>query len=196
MIGAGEIFPVAENLFLEAELDLAVLKKIEDDLKNKLIPSATGVSINFSAAVFSQPDLIQRLLPLKAYLADYAIIFEVTEKTLIADLNMVSMKLNELRHHGFEIALDDFGTGYSSIRYLANMPIDIVKFDISMTRQLTAEDRARAIISGTAEVILKAGFKLVAEGIENVELQNLVIDMGATHMQGYALGKPERLDKK
>ena len=196
LIGAGEIFPVAENLFLEAELDLAVLKKIEDDLKNKIIPSATGVSINFSAAVFSQPDLIQRLLPLKAYLADYAIIFEVTEKTLIADLNMVSMKLNELRHHGFEIALDDFGTGYSSIRYLANMPIDIVKFDISMTRQLTAEDRARAIISGTAEVILKAGFKLVAEGIENAELQNLVVKMGATHMQGYALGKPGRLDKK
>ena len=76
------------------------------------------------------------------------------------------------------------------------MPIDIVKFDISMTRQLTAEDRARAIISGTAEVILKAGFKLVAEGIENAELQNLVVEMGATHMQGYALGKPGRLDKK
>ena len=196
LISAGEIFPVAENLFLEAEIDISVLNKVEQDLKAQRIPTGTGVSINFSAAIFSLPDLVQRLLPLKDYLGQYAIVFEVTEKTLISDLKMVSMRLSELRQHGFEIALDDFGTGYSSIRYLANMPIDIVKFDISMTKQLTAEHRARAIISGTANVIINAGFKLVAEGIENTELQNLVAAMGATHMQGYALGKPQRLDQE
>ena len=194
IISAGDIFPVAEKLSLEAEIDLAVLKSVEHDLKNKLIPRHTGVSINFSAALFSLPDLNQRLQPLAEYLADYAIIFEVTESTLISDLKTVSLKLEQLRQQGFQIALDDFGSGYSSIRYLANMPIDIVKFDISMTRQLATEDKSRAIISGTAGVILGAGFKLVAEGIENPELQELVINMGATHMQGYALGKPATLD--
>lgn len=194
IISAGDIFPVAEKLSLEAEIDLAVLKSVEHDLKNKLIPCDTGVSINFSAALFSLPDLNQTLQPLTRYLDDYTIVFEVTENTLISDLKMVSLKLEQLRQQGFQIALDDFGSGYSSIRYLANMPIDIVKFDISMTRQLANEDKSRAIISGMAGVILRAGYKLVAEGIENSDLINLVTNMGATHMQGYALGKPAPLD--
>ena len=193
-LNAGDIFPVAEKLSLEAEIDLSVLAKVEHDLKNKLLPANTGVSINFSAALFSLPDLINRLIPLAQYLAEYSIIFEVTEKTLITDIKTVSLKLHELRQKGFQIALDDFGSGYSSIRYLASMPIDIVKFDISMTRQLAIEDKSRSIISGTAGVILKCGFKLVAEGIENTELQELVTNMGATHMQGYALGKPVTID--
>ncbi|MDQ1362372.1 MAG: hypothetical protein QG652_232 [Pseudomonadota bacterium] len=194
LISAGEIFPVAEKLSLEAELDLSVLTKIKHDLHNRLLPEKTGVSINFSAALFSLPDLTERLQPFAQYLSKYAIVFEVTEKTLITDIKMVSLKLTELRQQGFQIALDDFGSGYSSIRYLANMPIDIVKFDISMTRQLVTEDKSRSIISGTAAVILNSGFKLVAEGIENSELQELVIKMGATHMQGYALGKPATLE--
>jgi diguanylate cyclase (GGDEF)-like protein len=195
LISARDIFPVAEKLALEAEIDLSVLKKIEYDLKHKLLPMDTGVSINFSAALFSLPNLTQRLQSFTQYLSDYTIIFEVTEKTLITDLKMVSIQLTELQQAGFQIALDDFGSGYSSIRYLANMPIDIVKFDISMTKQLAAETKSRSIISGTAGVIIKSGFKLVAEGIENSQLQELVSKMGATHMQGYALGKPETIDK-
>ncbi|MBI3186987.1 MAG: GGDEF domain-containing protein [Gammaproteobacteria bacterium] len=194
LISAGDIFPVAEKLSLEAEIDLAVLKCVENDLKHRLIPCNTGVSINFSAALFSLPELNHKLQHLAEYLADYDIIFEVTENTLISDLKMVSLKLDQLRQQGFQIALDDFGSGYSSIRYLANMPIDIVKFDISMIKQLAMEDKSRAIISGTAGVILRSGFKLVAEGIENSDLINVVTNMGATHMQGYALGKPAPLD--
>jgi EAL domain-containing protein (putative c-di-GMP-specific phosphodiesterase class I) len=194
LISAGDIFPVAEKLSLEAEIDLAVLKCVEHDLKHRLIPCDTGVSINFSAALFSLPELNQKLQHLAEYLADYDIIFEVTENSLISDLKTVSLKLDQLRQQGFQIALDDFGSGYSSIRYLANMPIDIVKFDISMIRQLATEDKSRAIISGTAGVILRSGFKLVAEGIENSDLINVVTNMGATHMQGYALGKPAPLD--
>jgi diguanylate cyclase (GGDEF)-like protein len=194
IIGAGDIFPVAEKLSLEAELDLAVLKSVEQDLNAGLLPENTGVSINFSAALFSLPDLLPRLTSLTSYLSRQTLVFEVTEKTLITDINTVSRKLAQLRELGFKIALDDFGSGYSSIRYLANMPIDIVKFDISMTRQLLTEDKSRSIISGTAAVILGSGFKLVAEGIENIQLQDLVINMGATHLQGYAIGKPMPLN--
>ncbi|TNF36183.1 MAG: bifunctional diguanylate cyclase/phosphodiesterase, partial [Gammaproteobacteria bacterium] len=193
IIGAGDIFPVAEKLSLEAELDLEIIRQIDRDLTNNVVPANTGVSINCSSALFSLPDLIQHVSCLCQHLPDYTIILEVTEKTLITNLSMVSMKLTELRELGFQIALDDFGSGYSSIRYLANMPVDIVKFDISMIRQLANADRSRSIISGTARVILDSGFKLVAEGIENEELRQLVIAMGATHLQGYALGRPMRL---
>ncbi|HEY9050413.1 MAG TPA: EAL domain-containing protein, partial [Gammaproteobacteria bacterium] len=195
IIGAGDIFPVAEKLSLEAELDLEIIKHIKNDFDNGIIPIGTGVSINFSSALLSLPDLTQHIKPLCDYLQQHIIVLEVTEKTLITNLSMASMKLSELRQLGFQIALDDFGSGYSSIRYLANMPVDIVKFDISMTRQLATADKSRSIISGTARVILDSGFKLVAEGIENDELKQLVLEMGATHMQGYALGRPMQLFK-
>lgn len=195
IIGAGDIFPVAEKLSLEAELDLEIIKHIKLDFDNDVIPPGTGVSINFSSALLSLPDLKHHLQDLSKHLQNHIIVLEVTEKTLITNLSMASMKLSELRELGFQIALDDFGSGYSSIRYLANMPVDIVKFDISMTHQLTSEDKSRSIISGTARVILDSGFKLVAEGIENNELKQLVLDMGATHMQGFALGRPILLTK-
>ncbi len=190
LIGAGDIFSVAEKLSLEAELDIEIIKSIEQDFDNQVIPAGTGVSINFSSALLSLPNLTQHITPLCKHLKEHIIVLEVTEKTLITNISMVSMKLVELREMGFQIALDDFGSGYSSIRYLANMPVDIVKFDISMIRQLTKEDKSRSIITGTARVILESGFKLVAEGIETDELKQLVLEMGATHLQGFALGKP------
>jgi EAL domain-containing protein (putative c-di-GMP-specific phosphodiesterase class I) len=69
------------------------------------------------------------------------------------------------------------------------MPIDIVKFDISMIRQL-AKEGTESVISGTAQVILNSGYKLVAEGIEDEAVKQLVVAMGATHLQGYLLGRP------
>jgi len=99
--------------------------------------------------------------------------------------------LNRLRNDGFLIALDDFGSGYSSIRYLAHMPVDIIKFDMSMTLALLDSDnKTKNIIKTTAEMILNSGYDLVMEGIETEELLNLSENIGATHIQGYLIGKP------
>jgi diguanylate cyclase (GGDEF)-like protein len=188
----GDIFPVINRHSLDAEFDHAIIAAIQRDLEADLIPEGTGVSINLSAATLIQTDLDRQLVGLLPYLHSHTIVLEVTETSLISHLNQATDNLLELQRLGFIIALDDFGSGYSSIRYLANMPVDIVKFDIAMIQTMKENPRNRKIVEHIAEMIRDAGYQLVAEGIEDQTTLELVVEMGATHVQGYYIDKPVR----
>jgi EAL domain-containing protein (putative c-di-GMP-specific phosphodiesterase class I) len=101
--------------------------------------------------------------------------------------------LHRLRKMGFLIALDDFGSGYSALSYLAAMPVDLVKFDITLVRGLEQASKQRYVVEGLAGVIMKAGFPLVAEGIETQEMLDRVRSLGFDYVQGYLIGRPEPL---
>lgn len=186
-----EIFAVVDRRRLEVELDKQVIQQVQIALGTGAIPRNSGLSINISGKTLLQPFFPELFKTLKAYLKDYKIVLEITENSLIGHLDYATEVLNNLREDGFLIALDDFGSGYSSIRYLANMPVDIVKFDMSMTRALLADDnKTRKIIHTTAKMILTSGYDLVMEGIETEDMLEEVKQAGATHVQGYLLGRP------
>lgn len=189
-IAPEEILGLARRRSLELELDTAILRQVEDDLCRGLVPPHTGVAINISGVSMASSDLCQRVLPLQTACRGNQLILEITETDLITQFQLVSENLTRLRKGGFRIALDDFGSGYSSIRYLANMPVDTVKFDISMIRDLQGDARARGIVEHTARLVLDAGYELVAEGIESTHALTMVRDLGFTHGQGYLLGVP------
>ncbi len=92
---------------------------------------------------------------------------------------------------GFKIALDDFGSGYSSLGYLANMPVDIIKFDISMIRHLDASGKQGIIVENLANMVIKAGYMLVAEGLETEKSLQKIVTSGFSYGQGYLFGLPE-----
>ncbi len=190
LIYPNEIFPVVHRHSLEADLDRSIIKTVVHDLEKQIIPDNAGVSINLSAATLILPELDKRLCGLLPFLQNRQIILEVTETSLISHLKLATANLQKLQQLGFLIALDDFGSGYSSIRYLANMPVDIVKFDIEMINAMRKDARSRQIIEHVASLILDADYQLVAEGIEDQQTLELVVNMGATHLQGYYLGKP------
>ncbi|MEJ1376770.1 MAG: bifunctional diguanylate cyclase/phosphodiesterase [Candidatus Sedimenticola sp. (ex Thyasira tokunagai)] len=188
----GSIFPLVEARRLEAEFDRAVLAKILLDLDANCIPAGKGISINLSGPMVINEKIIEWLAPYQAYMENYQFTLEVTETTLITQLSKATEHLLELRKMGFAVALDDFGSGYSSVRYLASMPVDLVKFDISLIRCL-ADEAQRSIIQHLAQMIIESGYRLVAEGIEAAELREQVIGLGFHYGQGYLFGKPERL---
>ena len=190
-----DIFPIIERHALEKELDYAVIRELLTSFEQQTIPEHCGVSLNLSAATLVRPNLYDLFIPFLPYLAKHKFVLEVTETALITHLQYANDNLEKLRRDGFIIALDDFGSGYSSIRYLANMPIDIVKFDITMIHDLNKNRRTRTIIQDTAKLVLDAGFQLVAEGIETEEIREMVSEMGATHLQGYLIGRPAELSK-
>ncbi|HAN57225.1 MAG TPA: GGDEF-domain containing protein, partial [Betaproteobacteria bacterium] len=130
------IFPVVEARRLEVEFDMAVLSRIEETLTRKLLPQGGGVSINISGPSIVHPDINAKLMQLAPHIAYYKLVLEITETALITQIEQATANLNQLRQVGFHIALDDFGSGYSSLGYLSSMPVDMVKFDISMIRQL------------------------------------------------------------
>lgn len=186
------IFPLVEARRLEVELDRAILSCILRDLAAGHIPVGSGLSINLSGLIVVNSRVLEWLAPFSAYMKDYHFTLEVTETALITQLGMATEHLKKLQAMGFTIALDDFGSGYSSLRYLASMPVDLVKFDISLIHSLS-DKRQQSIVQHLARMILESGYQLVAEGIETDELRQRVTELGFHYGQGYLFGRPEQV---
>lgn len=193
LVMPSNIFPVVELRGLECEFDLAVFERIWRDLQAGLIPPNAGVSINVSGPGIVNARIIDKLMQFAPLLADYKLVLEVTETSLITQITQASHNLHQLRQAGFVIALDDFGSGYSSLRYLASMPVDLVKFDISMVRSLEDTGRQALFVEDLARMIKDAGYELVAEGIESEALLRRVTELGFSHAQGFHIGRPAPL---
>ena len=194
IIAPGKIFQLIEAKKLDYELDKVIFKQIANDLQQGNIPDKTGVSINVSGPSIIHPEIIEQLSIFSPYLKEYKIVLEITETSLITNIDQATENINKLKQIGFLIALDDFGSGYSSISYLSTMPVDIVKFDISLIRQLE-DDKQFSIIHHLANMIGETGHLLVAEGIETKELKDKIKHLGFNYAQGYLYGRPSPLTK-
>ncbi len=194
IIGPGDLLPVIEIKGLTAEFDRLVLARLLCDLDDVRLPRVNGVSVNLSAAFLMQHDVVETLAPLQQHLACRNLILEVTETALITSLNQVSDRLAVLRNQGFTIALDDFGSGYSSLSYLSRMPVDVIKFDIGMVRDLAHQGSQRDIVRGMAQLVADAGYRLVAEGVESSDIEAEAVNAGFQYLQGFLFGQPMELD--
>ena len=186
------IFPIIADRRLEAEFDIVVFGCIAKDIEMGKIPLGKGITFNLSGPGLVDPFVLEKINSLDIYLDKYTLILEVTETALITQLHLASTILNKLRQKGFKIALDDFGSGYSSLSYLANMPVDCVKFDITLTQQLFEGTRQSIIIENLVSMVLKAGYDLVAEGVETEETLARIKELGFTRGQGFLFGRPEK----
>jgi diguanylate cyclase (GGDEF)-like protein len=185
------IFPIITERRLEAEFDAVILGKIAKDLAQGKIPAGTGITFNVSGPGLIHPRVQDKINELAVYLSQYKLIVEITETALITQLHVATTILNKLREKGFLIALDDFGSGYSSLSYLSNMPVDCVKFDISLIRQLLEGSRQSVIIENLATMVIKAGYELVAEGVECKDILDKIKEIGFKRGQGYLFGRPD-----
>ena len=196
LIMPSSIFPVVELRGLECELDLAVLERIRADMETGLVPEGAGVSLNVSGPGIVSQRVNDKLMQFVPLLATHKLVLEVTETSLITQIAQASANLARLRKAGFIIALDDFGSGYSSLRYLSSMPVDLVKFDISMVHSLEESGRQAMFVEDLARMIRDAGYRLVAEGIESAPLLAKVRQLGFSHAQGFHIGRPAALDRQ
>ena len=193
LIMPGAFLPVVSGRRLEAEFDLAVLMQIDQDLASGLLPEGHGVSINLSAQSLPRAEIVSQLMELSRYGEAHPLILEITETSLITQMIEAHHYLDLLRAAHFRIAMDDFGTGYSPMRYLVELPMDIIKFDISLIKKLEGNDRAGRVVADFARMMADAGYDLVAEGVENEIVLERVRSLGFQHVQGYLLGHPQPL---
>ncbi|MGC8854309.1 MAG: EAL domain-containing protein [Halothiobacillaceae bacterium] len=127
---------------------------------------------------------------LARHAGDYTLVLEITETSLISRFELMSRALRHYRSLGIKVALDDFGSGYSSLRYLARMPVDIVKLDRSLIESYSQDATLRGMVVHVADMLRGSGFAVVAEGIETESQRQDFQRLGVGYLQGWAFGRP------
>ena len=118
------------------------------------------------------------------------ITLEITESILIQSIDRAAEVLEQLRLSGVHIALDDFGVGYSSLNYLSNLPVDVIKIDRSLTKQILTSPKQCALLKSIAEMAAINDLGVVAEGVETQEELNAIAVSGVQFIQGYYYARP------
>jgi len=155
------------------------------------------VSVNLSPEQFSQSDLVEMVEANleKNGLPPARLELEITESTLMTDVESSIAKLDELVDRGISISIDDFGTGYSSLYYLKNFPIDVLKIDQSFVRDITTDDSDAQIVETIILMARNLGIGVVAEGVETREQLEVLKGFNCEKVQGFYYSKPLPLEK-
>ncbi len=184
---------LAEHTGLIKPLTRWVLKQAFADLRELAERGHTlQVSINLSALDLLDPKLHQHITALaKAHRIDPAqVTLELTETEVMTNPERSRQALEALCRQGFRIALDDFGTGYASLENLRRLPVGEIKIDRSFVANLQQQGDDAAIVRATISLAEALGLDLVAEGVENNDVAQLLDEYGCRVLQGYFIARP------
>jgi EAL domain-containing protein (putative c-di-GMP-specific phosphodiesterase class I) len=119
-----------------------------------------------------------------------AIEFEVTESSLMRDLDRASRVLQQLRQLGVKLSIDDFGTGYSSLTYLKRFAVDVLKIDRSFIQDLTTDASDASLTTAIIAMGKSLNLQLIAEGVETWEQVDFLAERRCFLVQGFLFAKP------
>lgn len=150
------------------------------------------IAVNLSAIQLQDQGIVERIATL---LAKYQIPagtleLEVTETSIIEDVDASKVQLENIKNTGVTLALDDFGTGYSSLGYLKQFPFDKIKIDKSFVEGLPDNKGNVGIVEAIVQIGKSFGLKVLAEGVETIEQETFLTSTGCQEGQGYYYGKP------
>jgi len=140
------------------------------------------------------PQIISKLMH-NYRLPPGALELEVTETTLMEDIQAAAQHLRALRESGALIAIDDFGTGYSSLNYLRSLPLDKIKIDKSFVQDVLDDEDDATIVRTIIQLGKNLGMQVIAEGVETREQEAYIIAQGCHEGQGYLYSKPMPAEK-
>ncbi len=149
------------------EVNLSVLQCVQDELADSLLSIMDSYGI--------PPEQIN---------------FEITETAGLANYDALLKNMNTLISKGVTFSMDDYGTGFSTANYLISLPMDIVKIDKSILWPAMESQEAFVILRHTVEMLKSLKKKIVVEGVETVEMAQLLIDMGCDYLQGFYYQRP------
>jgi len=154
------------------------------------IPAPLTLSLNTS------PELLisGRLIPVLRNLDLTRIALEVTEHAAVVDYDALLGALAPFRARGAQLSIDDAGAGYSSMRHILTLKPDVIKLDMSLTRDIDTDASRRALAKGLIAFAHEIGSTITAEGVETESELAALRAIGVDKVQGYYLSKPKTLD--
>ncbi len=189
----GEIYP--PGLFLDIAKDFKLYNQISDQMISKVFNLFSKrnetVSINISAYDINSWEMKKKIFERIDRLENPGnFIFEIVESEELRDYDMVYDFVKRAEGYGVKIAIDDFGSGYSNLVEIAKLEPDFIKLDGEIVRKINVSHIHKAIAETAVYMANNLGIELIAEYVENHELQNATLDMNIRYSQGYLFSKP------
>ena len=177
-------FNEAGSVGLGAALELAAIRSAL--ALGHALPDPTYLSVNASAEVLMDPEFDEAI----AGFPRERLVIELTEHAAVQEYQTLSRRLAPLRASGIKLAIDDAGAGFAGLQHIVHLKPDIIKLDMSLTRDIDSDQARRALASALVFYARETGCVIVAEGVETeLELETLKI-LGIPRGQGYLLGRP------
>lgn len=150
------------------------------------------ITVNISTINLEQmefPEIVKRAL--STWQVEPArLVLEVTETTIMRDLDSTRFVLAKLSEIGVKLAIDDFGSGYSSLKYIKELPVSYLKIDGGFVKNLKRGSGDVMIVDAVCKLGHSFGLNVVAEGVETEESFQITRELGCDLLQGYYLSRP------
>lgn len=193
----GTFIPVAERSGQIYQLgDWALQTALRETQSARALWPEAHVNVNVSPVQLLTPDYAERVLQIleDLQITPQLLTVEVTESTVMQNVDLVCRHLRKLRDAGVKVALDDFGSGHSSLSLLTELPLDIVKLDRSFLREGAQATARGALLRNTIRLARDLQLSTVAEGVEDAGMLALLRELACDYAQGYYISRPEHLE--
>lgn len=195
MISPADFIPIAEQTGLIIPIGRAVLQMACRQLSRWQKQSGfenLTLAVNVSPIQFNQKDFIQDVLTAISECAinPQRLILELTEGSLLQNMDASIEKMQMLKSHKIGFAMDDFGIGYSSLSYLKKLPLNQLKIDQSFVRDISIDPNDKVIVRTIIAMAKNMELDVLAEGVETPEQKQFLIENGCEKFQGYYFAKP------
>jgi EAL domain-containing protein (putative c-di-GMP-specific phosphodiesterase class I) len=184
----GLVVALGDVVLEQAARDAAVMMQATDGDFN--------VCVNISAKQLREPDFVAKVEGARAKMGGAQLVLEITERDGIGNDPASMTALTTLADRGVPFAIDDFGVGFSSIGYLQDMPVQIIKTDLSFSEGIDRDERSCALLCSITMMGQALGLDVVVEGIERTsQLEHLREHVHAPYAQGYLMHRPMPLEQ-
>ncbi|MGW0036436.1 GGDEF domain-containing phosphodiesterase [Gordonia sp. NPDC003376] len=195
LLGPAEFMTAAEASSMIVPIGRHTIELAIADLAQRIGPrlgSEAFVSVNLSVQQLRDADQYAHMAAMiEAYeVTPSSIWIEVSEKHMVGVGGQTAAAIEALHDLGCKICVDDLGAGFSALRYVRDLPVDVLKVDRALIWTLDSGESGRAIVQAICDMARAIGVTTVAEGIENADMLAAVEELGFDYAQGYHLGRP------
>ncbi len=190
IMGASEFIEIAEKMGVIDRIDYIMIEKALAEVSGSGFDGMVFINLSPRALVLSEFIPTVRKIVEAAGVEKPRIVFELTERDTVKNIQLLEKFVQELRLEGFKFAIDDFGSGFSSFHYLKHFPIDFLKIEGDFVLNLLDDPRDRAFVRLIAELSRELNIYTVAEFVESEEVLEQVRLLGIDYAQGFLIGRP------
>lgn len=193
--GGGQMTPMQViNTFEQSQLvellNNSFFNLLQKDIQNTPTLQQNRICINLSFQQLEDGSLNKNIESLAKIIPYGHIIFEITESTVMHDIEKVLQSMQVLENKGVAFVLDNFGSGFSSLKYLKLLPLKYVKVDKSFIGEIDISYVDRTIVKAAIEMSKALGLEVIAEGVEKESQLTILEAIGVYFYQGYHFDKP------